>query len=415
MRRALGRLDVTCLGLNAIVGSGIFLLPDDLYRELGAWSPLAFACCAIGLLPVAWCYARAARTCDHNGGPYIYARDAFGPHVGFAIGWMCFANAIFSFAAVVSAAAAYAARLFPTLSGAATEKLVACSLVGVFTTLNYVGSKPAATTVNVFTFAKFCVLGLITATLFPHFDAGAFANAETVDWSNVSRATFIALFAAQGFEVVPVPAGETRNPRTVIPFAIFGAMGVASVLYILVQTALVGARADLTSVTDTPLADAALVVAPWVGVVIAFGGLLSTVGFVSGSALGTPRYLYAMGKTAQLPRFLAEVHPSFGSPYLAIVATGTCAVLLILPLDYRDLLGMSNVAVATQYFATCLAVFTQRGAQAWWHPAVWLPVLGIGVSSWIFTEASGEELVWSLGSLAVGYALLFLSRRQRHQ
>jgi APA family basic amino acid/polyamine antiporter len=413
MRRALGRLDVTCLGLNAIVGSGIFLLPDDLYRELGAWSPLAFACCAVGLLPVAWCYARAARTCEHNGGPYIYARDAFGPHVGFAVGWMCFANAIFSFAAVVSAAAAYAARLFPVLSGATTEKLVACTLVGVFTTLNYVGSKPAATTVNVFTFAKFGVLGLITATLVPHFDSDAFTDAGALEWSNVSRATFIALFAAQGFEVVPVPAGETQNPRRVIPFAILGAMGVASALYIVVQTALVGAGADLTSVTDTPLADAAMAVAPWVGVVIAFGGLLSTVGFVSGSALGTPRYLHAMGKTAQLPKFLAEVHPSFGSPYVAIVTTGACAVLLILPLDYRDLLGMSNVAVATQYFVTCLAVFTQRGAHGWWRPVVWLPILGLGVSAWIFTEASSEELVWSLGSLTVGYALLFASRRQR--
>lgn len=408
-------MDVTCLGLNAIVGSGIFLLPDDLYRELGAWSPLAFACCAVGLLPVAWCYARAARTCEHNGGPYIYARNAFGPQVGFAVGWMCFANAIFSFAAVVSAAAAYAGRLFPPLSGATTEKFVACTLVGVFTTLNYVGSKPAATTVNVFTFAKFGVLGLITATLLPHFDTGAFANVEAGDWSKVSRATFIALFAAQGFEVVPVPAGETRNPQKVIPFAIFSAMGVASVLYLVVQTALVGAGADLTTVTDTPLADAALAVAPWVGIVIAFGGLLSTVGFVSGSALGTPRYLYAMGKNAQLPKFLADVHPSFGSPYLAVVATGACAILLILPLDYRDLLGMSNVAVATQYFATCLAVFTQRAASQWWRPTVWLPIFGMGVSSWIFTEASGEELVWSLGSLAVGYALLFLSRRQQRE
>ena len=64
MRRSLGRFDVTCLGLNAIVGSGIFLLPDDLYRELGVLSPLAFVCCAIGLLPVALCYADAARSCE---------------------------------------------------------------------------------------------------------------------------------------------------------------------------------------------------------------------------------------------------------------------------------------------------------------------------------------------------------------
>ena len=72
MRRSLTRFDVTCLGLNAIVGSGIFLLPDDLYREMGALSPLAFVLCALALLPVALCYAEAASYGDDTGGPYLY-------------------------------------------------------------------------------------------------------------------------------------------------------------------------------------------------------------------------------------------------------------------------------------------------------------------------------------------------------
>ena len=79
MRRSLGRFDITCLGLNAIVGSGIFALPDDLFRELGVLSPLAFVSCAVGLLPIAACYARAASVCEKSGGPYVYASAAFGP------------------------------------------------------------------------------------------------------------------------------------------------------------------------------------------------------------------------------------------------------------------------------------------------------------------------------------------------
>ena len=85
MRRSLTRFDVTCLGLNAIVGSGIFLLPDDLYRDMGALSPLAFLLCAVGLLPVALCYAEAASYSSETGGPYLYARDAFGPRAGFFV------------------------------------------------------------------------------------------------------------------------------------------------------------------------------------------------------------------------------------------------------------------------------------------------------------------------------------------
>lgn len=450
MRRALGRLDVTCLGLNAIVGSGIFLLPDDLYRELGPWSPLAFVCCACGLLPVAWCYARAARTADANGGPYIYTRAAFGPEVGFAVGWMCFANAVFSFAAVASAAAAYAARLVPALGGATTEKAVACLLVGGFTTLNYVGAKPAARTVNLFTLAKFSVLCLIVGTLVPRLDFGVFESLPAPSISGLGHATFIALFAAQGFEVVPVPAGETRAPERVVPFAILSAMFVASALYVVVQTTLVASNADLSPVTDTPLADAALAVAPWLGVVIAWGGLVSTVGFVSGSALGTPRYLHAMGSARQLPTLLARVHPRFGSPHLAILATAGAALLCVVPFDYRSLLGMSNVAVASQYLATCLSVLVgNRPLPIPWRrwavnhrdnaeshtPApssvanqsaqdllakekrpsqpslVWMPVLGSLVSLWIVTEASVTELLWSASSLAAGYALRFAYRR----
>src|SRR6476659_5714623 len=132
MRRTLGLFDVICIGLNAIVGSGIFALPDDLYRAMGPLSPLAFALCAVGLLPVALCYAEAASRVDRTGGPYIYASTAFGPLVGFGVGWMCFANSAFSFAAVASAAAAYFGRLVPSLAGPMTVKAIAVSVVAIF-------------------------------------------------------------------------------------------------------------------------------------------------------------------------------------------------------------------------------------------------------------------------------------------
>ncbi|HKA14847.1 MAG TPA: amino acid permease, partial [Myxococcota bacterium] len=155
MRRSLTRFDVTCLGLNAIVGSGIFLLPDDLYREMGALSPLAFLLCAVGLLPVALCYAEAASYTEETGGPYLYARDAFGHRIGFAVVWMCFVNALFSFAAVASAAASYAVPLVPWLGSALGPRAIAAAAIALFAVLNYVGAKPGAVAVDAFTIAKF--------------------------------------------------------------------------------------------------------------------------------------------------------------------------------------------------------------------------------------------------------------------
>jgi amino acid transporter len=416
MRRALGRFDVTCLGLNAIVGSGIFLLPDDLFRELGVLSPLAFVCCAVGLMPVALCYAEAARTCERTGGPYVYAREAFGPSVGFGVGWMCFVNSVFSFAAVAAGAAAYAGGLVPALSGVGTGKVISAVVIALFAALNYRGAKPGAVAVDLFTAGKFLVLLLLVSTLLPQVSASHFAGASTQSLAGLGQATFIALFAAQGFEVVPVPAGETKAPKKDIPFAVLSSLGAASLLYIIVQVALVGSGANLTT-SDKPLADAAQHIVPALGVVITAGGLVSMLGFVSGSALGTPRYLYAVALEGQLPRALAATHPRFQSPHIAVTATAALAVACVLPFDYRALIGMSNVAVAVQYLVTCLAILKRRNAAARTEstPALArvgslaLPVAGAAVSLWIFTEASSQELVWAAVSLVVGAVLVRLT------
>jgi amino acid transporter len=414
MRRSLSLFDVTCIGLNAIVGSGIFLLPDDLYREMGGLSPLAFLLCAIGLLPVALCYAEAASKVDRTGGPYLYASEAFGPNIGFAVGWMCFANAVFSFAAVAAAAAAYFGRLVPQVSGSWALKSVALLVIAVFAALNYRGAKPGAVAVDLFTLGKFTVLIILVGALLPDVDPSRLQGPLPHGLGGVGSATFMALFAAQGFEVVPVPAGETRAPQRALPVAVICSLLAASLLYLLVQTALVGAFPHLGGASDAPLADAALGVAPGLGLVVTAGGVISMLGFVSGSALGTPRYLYAAAVDRHLPAALAAVHPRFDSPHVAVVTTALLAAALVIPFDYRSLIGMSNVTVAVQYLATCLAVLqlrkrSQDAAQRKRTP--FIPLIGAAVSLWIFTEASQLELGWAAGSLVVGIAIVALTRR----
>jgi APA family basic amino acid/polyamine antiporter len=408
MRRSLTRFDITCLGLNAIVGSGIFALPDDLYRELGWLSPLAFVCCLVGLLPIAWCYAAAAGECDRTGGPYIYASEAFGPRIGFGVGWMCFVNSVFSFAAVACAAAAYAGNLVPALDPPAVQKAVAVAIVALFAALNYRGARPGALAVDVFTAGKFLVLLLLVSVLVPRVSPGHFSGSVPPGLGHLGRATFIALFAAQGFEVVPVPAGESRMPQRDVPFAVLSSLAGASLLYILVQTVLVGSGAALSAPTNAPLADAARGVAPALGIVIAVGGIISTLGFVSGSALGTPRYLYAAAVGGQLPRRLAETHPRFESPHFAVLTTAALAIACLLPFDYRSLIGMSNVAVAVQYLVTCLAVYKFRRGKAQGMRAL-LPWIGAAVSLSVFFGAEWVELTWAAASLAVGAVLVALT------
>jgi amino acid transporter len=137
---------------------------------------------------------------------------------------------------------------------------------------------------------------------------------------------------------------------------------------------------------------------------------------VSGSALGTPRYLYAAAADGHLHGSLASVHSRFDTPHRAIVATALIAAALVLPFDYRSLIGMSNVAVAVQYLATCLAVIKLRrvqpekkGFRVPGGPV--LPVLGAVLSVWVFTQANLTELGWAAVSLAVGLAAVAWNRR----
>jgi amino acid transporter len=416
MRRSLNLFDVVCIGLNAIVGSGIFLLPDDLYRQMGALSPLAFVLCLVGLLPIALCYAEAASKVDRTGGPYVYASEAFGPSIGFAVGWMCFANAVFSFAAVSAGAAAYFGRLVPDAAGLWPQRALAVVVILVFAALNYRGAKPGAIAIDLFTVAKFAVLLLLVGALVGETSFTGLDTNLPRGLAGVGEAAFIALFAAQGFEVVPVPAGESRRPQRDIPIGVVSSMLAASLLYVVVQLVLVGSYAKIGEVSDTPLANAAVAVVPALGAVIAIGGLVSMLGFVSGSAFGTPRYLYAAALDRHLPPQLATVHLRFESPHFAIVATAVLAILLALLFDYRALIGMSNVAVAVQYLATCLAVPMLRrrnpSATGFRVPlGPLLPILGALVSLWVFTEANREELTWAGGSLLVGIAVVLITRR----
>jgi amino acid transporter len=413
VKQSLRLFDVTCLGINAIVGSGIFLLPDDLYRHMGPFSPLAFLLCALGLLPIALCYAEAASRTDSTGGPYVYAREAFGPWLGFAVGWMCIANAVFSFAAVAAASAAYVGKLVPALSGAAEPTIGALVITG-FAALNYRGVKPGAIAINLFTVGKIGALLLLLLVLVPQISGSRFSGGLPHGPSGIGAAIFLALFAAQGFEVVPVPASETREAKRIMPKAILASLVVASLLYCLVQSVMVGASDTLSQVSDTPLVDAALRVAPVLGIAVLVGGLISTFGYVAGSALGTPRYVYAAAVDRFLPRQLASIHDVFQSPHRAVVTTALIAMVLVLAFDYRSLVGMANVSVAAQYLVTCWAVlrFRRRGEVTGFRaPGGWFtPLCGMAVSLWVFTEASGEELLFAAGALGVGIVVSRVSR-----
>jgi len=204
-RRLLTRFDLLCLGVNAVVGSSIFLFPGRLAGHLGAASPLAYALTAALLAPVALCFAEASSKHDRAGGPALYAQTEFGPDCGFAIGWLCWITMIVSWAAVANGIASY----IPWAAGRpGAGKAVACLAIAGFGALNWRGVRLGAWTTDFFTVAKLIPIALIALAGLRALPAWRPGAAPAAGWSGpISAACFLAYFAFQGFETVPVTAG----------------------------------------------------------------------------------------------------------------------------------------------------------------------------------------------------------------
>lgn len=409
--RRLGLLDVFAIGVNAIVGSGVFSIPDDMQRSMGGWSPLAFLLCAVVLLPVALCFAELAGSSDRSGGPYLYALRAFGPRVGFFVGWSSYLNAFVSFAAN--------ATLFVELVGFSGlgARLAVIGVVGLLGAINYVGIRPGALVVRLMVIGKILAILCFVVAAVGHVDPSRLGGPLPEGASGVANGIYLALFPLQGFEVVPVPAGETRDPERSVPIGTVGSLLFAAALFVIVQAVLASSYDDIALVSGTPLVDAAKRLGPTIGMIVLVGSIVSVGGFTAGSALGSPRYAQAMAEHGQLPSALASVHARFGTPHLAIALTTAVTAGLGSLYTYRELVGFSNVMVVLQYGLTCLAVPVLRrrepGAKSSYRVPFGpvLPILGALGSLALLSGANRAEAVFAAIALAIGAAVLVAIER----
>lgn len=412
-RRRLGLFDVLCIGVNATVGSGVFTLPDDMQREMGGYSPLAYLFCALLLLPVALCFAELSGRFEETGGAYVYARAAFGPKVGYLLGWFCWTTTFVSWAANTT--------LLVALLGFAPYpfgKLLCAGAILTLGGINYLGIKPGAWTVNVVVIGKLAAIACFLAVAFFSFHPSHFGGALPRGAAGVGQGIYLALFPLQGFEVAPVAAGETRNPKRNVPLATMGTLLFSAILFILVQSALVGSYPGLAADSQQPLTDAARHLGRTIGILVFAGSMVSIGGFNAGSALGSPRYARAIAAHGLLPAPLARIHPRWSTPHVAIVTTTLLSAALAIFFDYRQLVGMSNITVVIQYLFTCLAVpfirKTHPGKSTGWvipgGPVV--PVLGALGSLVLLRGADRAEVIFAAAALVVGVVVLGLQRKR---
>ena len=223
-----------CLGVNAIVGSGIYAFPGLLAEQLGPISFLAFGLCGLLSAVIALCFAEAAGMFERSGGPYLYAQAALGRHLGYLVGWTCWVAAVMSWAAVACAIAPYLGHLWAPLGSASGSVVSAVGITVALGVINYLGVKPGAYTMDLLTVAKLLPLLVLVTAGFVLGEAPQGSLAPH-GFGPLPSAAFTAFFAFQGFEVVAVPAGETARPRRNIPIAVLGSLLGATLLYMVIQ------------------------------------------------------------------------------------------------------------------------------------------------------------------------------------
>jgi amino acid transporter len=234
-------------------------------------------------------------------------------------------------------------------------------------------------------------------------------------------AGLLLIFLYGGFEVVGVPAGEARDPRRHVPFALVATITVVTVLFGLSQLVATATLPALAS-SATPLADAAQVALGEAGALfITVGSLLAMAGNVAGQVLSGSRFLYALGEQGDLPRWFAFVHPRHHTPTHAVLFTSLVALALALTGSFAALAALAAVARLLVYAGTCGATLALRSDR--WSgraaPATFtvpggplVPVLGIVVSLAVGAGATRGQLAAGVAFLALG-ALLFVVARAR--
>jgi basic amino acid/polyamine antiporter, APA family len=429
-RPALGFASLLALGINGIIGVGIFFAPREVAAAVPGWRGLfVYALVTILVVPTALVFARLGRAFPEDGGPYLYARAAFGTHAAFAVGWTTYVSALFSTATVlVGLVDGTAVALGIVSSGG--RLAAALTLLTVLTFALSRGLRISAlawSTVTVLKSLPLAVLPIAAIVLLagafgpPAWFAAPMASPTSPAPSSAGHllaAALPVLFALQGFEVVPLPAAQVQCPERNVPLATVGSLLMVACLYVALHATCVLALPDLAH-DDLPLAHAAAVLGgrPLYSLV-ATATSISAFGIVVGMLAMTPRYLAPLGREDAL---------GFGLDQLSDRAVPTRAFLVTYPLLFGilianavwgsigNLLALSSLSVTLQYAVTAAALFvlSSRGSAGLSPRDRWPAPLALVSCGLLLLGASKFEIPIVAAMVTLGF-LVRASRRYRN-
>lgn len=419
--RGIGRWDLVAVAINAIIGAGIFGLPSRAYALIGSYSLIAFIVCAIVVALIILCYAEVGSRFTETGGPYLYAREAFGSAVGFEVGWLMWLARLTAFAANCNLLVDYLGFFWAPATTHYWREAIIVVVVAVLAAVNIAGVRDAALVTNVFTIGKLIPLILFIAVGLFFLNPHAYSFAERPAYGAFSSSVLILVYAFSGFEMAAIPAGEIRDPQRTLPLALLTAIGVVALLYISIQIICIGTLPELAA-SQRPLADASSVFLGSAGsAIISAGVVVSIVGNLNIIILAGSRLPFAMAERRELPLIISATHKRFRTPHVAILITSGAVLALTLWSTFSKQVNLSVIARLVSYSVTCAALLVfRRKASA--PPAIFKAPAGAAaaiaallLAGWLLSNISALDARDSAIATAVGLVIYFAFRFKRRR
>lgn len=423
--KKLGFYSVFFLGINSIIGSGIFLLPNKAYSDVGTASILVILLNTLLALTLALCFAESASRFSRNGSAFVYAKEAFGNFVGFEVGIFTWFIGIASFSAEVQGLLTALASLYPSFNDPFINKIsvvIICIFLGL---LNYSGVKFSKILNNVITVSKliplffFVILGVffIKGSEFTPIVPKMMDGLST---GMFGAATLTIFYAFTGFDLMAVASEDMDNPKKNLPKAIISAIAFCSIFYLLIMMVSIGTLGDKLGSTSVPIAAATAAMIGNAGFMfITIGSLVSISGITIALSFIAPHSAQALAENGYLPAIFKE-KSRFDTPGYAIALTTLIVIALATYGNFIFLAGLTVVARLVEYIPTALSVIIlRRKADA--PPANYqipfgylIPGFALVVALWLLFQASTEKLLFGAGGLVLGmiFYRIFLANKK---
>src|SRR5205809_5701888 len=391
LKRALGAMNLTALGVGAIIGTGIFVLTGTVAAQnAGPAVGLSFVIAGVASVFAALCYSEFASLVPMAGSAYTYGYATLGELVAWIIGWDLVLEYALGAVTVAIGWSGYVVSFLkdigitvpPALSAArgtvvnladgstitAVFNLPAVVIIAIITTLLVIGIKESANVNNVIVFVKVAVVLLFIGGAAHAINPANWhpfipppEGPGLYGWSGVMTGAAIVFFAYIGFDAVSTAAQEAKNPQKDMPVGIIGSLLICTVLYILVSVIATGVMSYKELNVPDPIAVAADHAGlGWMSTLIKLGAIAGLSSVILVMLLGQSRVFWTMSSDGLLPPFVNKVHPKFQTPYLTSIVTGVIVAFFAAILPIRDAASLVSIGTLLAFVIVSVGILVLR-------------------------------------------------------